>query len=100
MNSSNKLLTNAVSMARGRSASTYSANRFSIHKSLRQSSTLKVGTNDIPSFLQQMERYLTNLQGGYWKVGSIESYGAGGGLTLSFQPKQSEYSKELVWLDF
>src|SRR3990167_7521240 len=89
-----------VNMDHVRSRSTSSEKACYIPRSWKQSIILKPKTNDIPSFLQQMARSLTSLRGGYWKVEWIESYGVGGGSTLSFRVKQYKSSKESVWSGF
>ena len=79
---------------------TYSESPSSTRESWKQSIILRPRTSDIRFFLQLMERSLTSLQGGYWKVELTESYGLGGGSQFRFQPKQWKSSKESVWSGF
>ena len=97
-NSSKKLSMSATSMAHAPTHCTCLGNHSYTHISSKQFITLRPRTKEIQSFLQQMELFLTSLQGGSWKLELTESYGVGGGTTFHLRPLAS--SKESVSLGF
>ena len=89
LNSSNQSSTNVVTTDQDHSAYIYSGSHSYTPTSSKRSGILRTKTKDIRSFLQQMERYLTNSQTGLWNVEWTESFGAGAGITLQITPLKS-----------
>lgn len=89
LDSSKKSSTNRACMAQGHSHFTYSESPSYIPGFLMVSSTLKRRTENIQSFLRQMEPFLINSQTDSWSVELTKSSGHGDEITLRLIPLKS-----------
>ena len=86
MNFFNKSSMNVHNTGPDPSASTSSGNPFSAHGLWKGSAILRTETQEIQSFLQQMEQFLTSFPTDFMRVKLTESFGPGGKITLTLEP--------------
>ena len=94
LNSSNQSLMNVPTMDQEASPYIFLGSRYYTPEFSMQSGILKLNKKPIQSFLRQMERYLTTLHLTCASWVLIESFGVGGGITLTMRPASYSRTKD------